>query len=168
MPFYERKKLRLANYNYSQTGAYFITLCTKNKQCIFGDVVGDGVHDIPELVLTERGKFVKQQIETMNSIYEDINVEKYIVMPNHVHLLIRIYKADAGSSGTPTPTNDTIPRFVSTLKRFCNKHFGENVWQRSYNDHIVRDEKDYLNIWQYIDCNYLKWKADCFYNGNTI
>lgn len=167
MPFIERKRLRLENYSYSCPGAYFITVCTKNKQCIFGDVVGDGVHDVPELILTEYGKIVAEQIETMNSIYENIDVEKYIVMPNHVHLLIRVLESSSGSSRTPTPTNDVIPRFVSTLKRYCNKRFGEKVWQRSYNDHIIRDDNDYQNIWQYIDCNYMKWKIDRYYNGRT-
>lgn len=163
MPFVKRERLRLENYSYSCPGAYFITICTKNKQCIFSDVVGDGVHDVPKLILTEYGKIVARQLETMNSLYENIDVEKFIVMPNHVHLLVRVLESSSGSSGTPTPTNDVIPRFVSTLKRYCNKSFGENVWQRSYYDHIIRDDKDYLNIWQYIDCNYMKWKIDRFY-----
>lgn len=117
----------------------------------------------PEAYIDRIWKIVARQLETMNSLYENIDVEKFIVMPNHVHLLVRVLESSSGSSGTPTPTNDVIPRFVSTLKRYCNKSFGENVWQRSYYDHIIRDDKDYLNIWQYIDCNYMKWKIDRFY-----
>ena len=99
MPFVKRERLRLENYSYSCPGAYFITICTKNKQCIFSDVVGDGVHDVPKLILTEYGKIVARQLETMNSLYENIDVEKFIVMPNHVHLLVRVLESRQGRRG---------------------------------------------------------------------
>ena len=81
-------------------------------------------------------------------------------MPNHIHLLIMVYNCDnAITSGA----NSAIPRLISTLKRFVNKEVGIDVWQRSYHDHIVRNERDYDEIWQYIDENPLKWKLDCYY-----
>ncbi len=78
-------------------------------------------------------------------------------MPNHLHILIRIDTGLEGSSGTPTPTNSKIAAYVSTLKRMTNKQIGSNIWQRSYYDHIIRNEEDYINHLQYIDENPRKW-----------
>ena len=69
-----------------------------------------------------------------------------------------------GMSGTPSPTNATIPRTIADFKRLVNKETGSDVFQRSYHDHIVHNEKDYGKIWDYIDTNPLKWKEDCFYS----
>lgn len=85
-------------------------------------------------------------------------------MPNHVHLIV-VISEDAlhGSSRTPTPTNMMIPGYISTLKRMCNKDLGKNIWQRSFHDHIIRDEYDYRKIWEYVDSNAQKWNEDCFF-----
>ena len=87
-------------------------------------------------------------------------------MPNHIHLLIRISDINNnGSSRTPNPTNSIIAQFVSTFKRFCNKEYGKNICQRLSNDHIIRGEKDYQKIWEYIDTNVTKGEKDCFYTN---
>ena len=160
----KRKLNRLNNFNYSTSGAYFITICTKNHKCILGDIVGVGVLDDPQMKYSEYGKIVYNQIIEMNEIYNNLNIEKFIVMPNHIHLLIEINN-DIGSSGTPTPTNSIIPLFVSALKRFTNKKIGNKIWQRSYYDHIIRNEKEYLNIWEYINSNAQKWTEDKYYQN---
>ena len=100
----------------------------------------------------------------MDTFYNNITVDKYVIMPNHIHLLLRV--EESGRSGTPVPTNanSIIVRFVSTLKRFCNKACGENIWQSRYYDHIIRNEQDYDEIWQYIENNPAKWEEDKFYN----
>ena len=125
-------------------------------------IVGGGVLDAPLPELSDYGKIIDNQIITMNSIYKNINVEKYVIMPNHIHLLIFVDNT-GGTSGTPSPTNAVIPAFVSTLKRFCNKQAGKDLFQRSFHDHIIRDDADYLKIWNYIDTNPAKWQEDCFY-----
>ncbi|MDY5948140.1 MAG: transposase [Oscillospiraceae bacterium] len=156
----ERKKLRLEGYNYSQNGVYFITICAKNKEKLFGEVVGDGVPDVPRVELSPIGETVDKYILSIEEKYDYITIEKYVIMPNHIHLLIMVYNCDnAITSGA----NSAIPRLISTLKRFVNKEVGIDVWQRSYHDHIVRNERDYDEIWQYIDENPLKWKLDCYY-----
>lgn len=91
-------------------------------------------------------------------------------MPDHIHLLITISN---GQSGTPVPTNrnnrnSIIANFVSTFKRFCNKEYGENIWQPRYYDHIVRNQDDYNEVWQYIDTNPIKWSEDCYYIENGV
>ncbi|MBQ3573935.1 MAG: hypothetical protein IJA16_04995, partial [Clostridia bacterium] len=93
-------------------------------------------------------------------------IDKYVIMPNHIHMIITILETEQfnGPSGTPVPTNSLIAKFVSTFKRFCNKEYGENIWQARSNDHIIRGEKDYQKIWEYIDTNAIRWEQDCFYN----
>ena len=85
-------------------------------------------------------------------------------MPNHIHLLICVY--DNGQSGTPVPTNQNsiVSRFVSTFKRFCNKEYGFNPWQRSFYDHIIRNREDYEQVSKYIFENPTNWETDEFYN----
>ncbi len=162
MEIYNRKTVRLKNYNYNTPGHYFITVCTKNKQKILCDIVGTGVLDGPKIVMFKFGEIAKSHIEEMKDFYSHIKIEKYVIMPNHIHFLINIPETN-GSSETPVPTNSYIAQLVSTFKRFCNKEIGENIWQyRSY-DHIIRDEADYLKIWNYIDTNPNKWSEDCFY-----
>ena len=99
----------------------------------------------------------------MNDFYHDIQVKRYVIMPNHIHLLIAV--SDSGASGTPPPTkqNATIARFVSTFKRFCNKEYGKNIWQRNYYDHIIRNRKDYEDHVKYIYENPIHWAKDDMY-----
>ena len=159
----KRKPTRLKDYDYSTPGYYFVTLCTKDKQKILCDIVGTGVLDGPQINFTEYGTVANKQLEIMSDFYNDIKIDKYVIMPNHIHLLIKITKSDNGPSGTPVPTNSKISSFVGSFKRFCNKEYGKNIWQyRSY-DHIIRGEQDYLEVWQYIENNPIKWCDDEFY-----
>ncbi len=160
---FNRKKIRLENYNYNTPGYYFVTICTKGKQKLLCDIVGTGVLDGPQIKLTKYGEVVKKQADYMTGFYDDIKLDKYVIMPNHVHMLINIIQTDSGPSGMPVPTNSKISNFVGTFKRFCNKKIGENIWQYRSNDHIIRDYNDYLKIWNYIDTNPHKWAEDKFY-----
>ena len=157
----ERKRTRLRNFDYSQNGYYFITICSYNKQCIFSKIVGGGALDAPQNILSEIGKIVEKYILSTNNI-ESIEVDKFVIMPNHIHLILIVQDA-GGTSKAPSPTNNTISRAVSTFKRFVNKEVGQNVFQRSFHDHIIRNQADYLKIWNYIDTNPDKWADDCFY-----
>lgn len=158
----KRKSNRLKDYDYSSSGAYFITICTKNKQKILCDIVRvDDLGD-PIIRLTEIGKIVERYIISANKI-DNITVEKYVVMPNHIHIIVSVDNS-GGSPRSSTLTSATIPNMVSTFKRFVNAEVGENVFHRSYYDHIIRDEKDYLRIWDYIDTNPAKWADDCYYS----
>lgn len=103
-------------------------------------------------------------INQLNNFYENISVEQYVIMPNHIHMIL--FVCDDGSSGTSTPTvkqHSVVPAFVSTFKRFCNKEIGENIWQRYYYDHVIRNKNDYEEISKYIYENPLKWQFDEFY-----
>ena len=160
----KRKNNRLENYDYNQNGAYFITICTHNRKRILSDIiVGTGVLDCPQIKLSQKGKIADDFINQLNDFYEDISVDKYVIMPDHIHLILSIKN---GQSGTPVPTNKNeridntnskIAKFVSAFKRFSNKEYGENIWQGRYYDHIIRNQDDYNEIWEYIDNNPRKW-----------
>ena len=163
MDFPQRKPNRIPHFDYSTPGAYFITICTEARLPILGTIVGGGALDAPEVRLTEHGKIVQKYIISGNHI-PGITVDKYVIMPNHIHLILLITEtAGSGTSKAPSPTNAIIPHFVSTLKRFCHRDIGKKIFQRSYHDHVIRNEAGYLKIWQYIDNNPALWQEDCFY-----
>ena len=164
MELRERKSTRYERADYSCEGAYFITVCTNERKMILSQInsVGDGVLDVPCVELTDYGKTVKAQIEKINSTYTDICIDKYVIMPDHVHMIIIVYDI-GGTSGRPSPTglinraNERIPKAISTFKRFINKKIGKNIWQRSYYDHMIRCKEDYEGVCKYIYDNPIKW-----------
>ena len=157
-----RKPLRLPQFDYSQNGAYFLTVCTEKRRNILGTVVGGGVLDAPRIELSSYGTIVENTLLSIETMYHDVSVDKYVIMPNHIHMIV-VLSSDGGSSRTPTPTNMRIPALISTLKRFSNRTCGTALWQRSYYDHVIRSEADYLQIWEYIQNNPAHWAEDEYY-----
>lgn len=128
---------------------------------LFGSViVGDGACDVPQVRLSAIGQAVGSHVEDMASRYPMIRVDKYIIMPNHVHLLLRV---EPGTSQAPSPTNSAVAKWVSLWKRFCNRDCGASLFQRGYYDHIIRDQADYDRVWEYIHTNPAKWEQDKYY-----
>ncbi len=163
-----RKPMRLREYDYSSPGAYFITICTRGRRCILSEItapsaenVGAGVLDGPRVHPSSIGEIVEETIREINAHYTHLTVDRYVIMPNHIHLLVRIL--GDGPSGTPAPTNAAIPSFVSTLKRITNRKCGFPLWQRSFYDHVVRNETEYREIGEYIETNPARWREDRFY-----
>lgn len=133
-----------------------------------GNIVGDGVLDVPKIHLSQYGEIVKERILEMAMVYDNVLIDKYIIMLNHIHLIVKIeseFSLLNGTSRTPSPTNKTLPFFISTLKRLTNRKSGIQLWQRSYYDHIIRNDIDYQAIWEYVNSNTLKWQKDKFYTG---
>ena len=158
-----RKSNRIPGYDYSTPGAYFITICTCSKLPTLGTIVGGGALDAPFVRLSKLGQTVLRYIQSGNCV-TGITVDKFVIMPNHIHLILLVDEtASRGTSRAPSPTNAVIPHFISTFKRFCNRDAGSQIFQRSYHDHVIRNEDDYLKIWQYIDNNPARWQEDCFY-----
>ena len=170
----KRKTTRLKNADYNRNGMVFLTICTKERRCILSRIVGTGVLDGPQIELTKYGQIADRRIHQLNDFYDDLSVESYVIMPNHIHILLWI-KADEdgpsrtpvtdGPSRTPVPTvQNSIPsRFVSTFKRFCNKEYGINIWQYRSNDHIIRNRDDYEEHLRYIYENPRRWHYDELY-----
>ena len=150
MVYYTRKSPRIPMYDYSSCNYYFITLCTRNRRCLFGS---------PDH-LSEFGQIAKNHLEQLSSHYEGISVDKYVVMPNHIHMILIL------PSGNQYDLNQIIGQYKSGVTRMIrNIQSGtEAVWQRSYHDHIIRNQKDYEMIWLYIHSNPANWKKDCFCN----
>ena len=156
-----RKSTRLRNFDYSNHGVYFVTICTKDKRKTLSRIVGGGAYDAPRVILTEKGKIVEKYILSTNNI-KNVAIDKYVIMPNHIHMLIFLENED-GTSRAPSPTNMMIPHIVGTLKRFVNRDCGEDLFQRSFFDHIIRDYKDYALRWNYIENNPARWCEDKYY-----
>ena len=165
----KRKHPRLKHYDYSQNGAYFVTICTRERKCILSKIsVGTGVPDCPKIQLLKYGEIAEKYIRQMNDFYAHLSVDQYVIMPDHIHILITIRN---GQSRTPVPTendridnrNSTISKFVSTFKRFCNQEYGQNIWQGRYYDHVIRNQQDYNEIWEYIENNPKQWELDNLY-----
>ena len=158
----KRKSNRLSSYDYNQGGAYFITICTQNRMCLLSRIVGDDALGVPKNLLTDTGKIVEKYILSGNSM-ERITVPSYVIMPNHIHVFLTVDMDQSGTSRAPSPTNAVIPRFVSALKRFCHRELGEQIFQRSYHDHIIRNRQESLKILEYIENNPKQWEEDYFY-----
>ena len=161
----KRKPTRLKGYDYSSPGTYFITICVKDrKELLSRIVVGQGLAPA-ENYLSVYGSVAKEQIELLENRYQGVKIDKYVIMPNHIHLLIAKSEVSAGASPCPT-ISDVICSFKSLTTKMCKeKGLNEVLFQTSFHDHIIRGEKDYQKIWEYIDTNVLRWEKDCFYNG---
>ena len=160
----KRKSPRLKEYDYNDTAVYFITICVQHRKCLLSNVVGTGVLDCPRIELTEYGRIAEKYIKQLNDFYNHISIEDYVIMPNHIHMVVYI-RMD-GQSRTPVPTtkaNSEYSKFISTFKRFCNKEYGYNIWQSRSYEHIIRDYRDYEKIQKYIYENPLKWQFDELY-----
>ena len=104
--------------------------------------------------LNEFGKIAEKNLEKIQKMYDTIKIDKYVIMPNHIHLILVIDKGN----------NLSISNIIKKYKEWITKESGKSVWQKSFHDHIIRNEKDYLRIWEYIDENVLRWSLDMYYS----
>ena len=156
MERHTRRPNRLANYDYSSAGYYFITVCTKERALY----LRRGAQCAPELLppLTAAGTAAEWAILQIPAHYPHVCVDKYVIMPNHVHMILAV--AAAGGRALRAPT---ISHIIRTWKEAVTKRIGLPLWQKSFHDHVIRGEADYLRIWAYIDTNPLKWREDRYY-----
>ena len=146
-----RKLPRLSGFDYSSEHYYFVTICTKDKKCIFGE---------PN-ELNTLGKLVESELLGISEHYDGIAIDKYVVMPNHVHAII-IIGCDGVERASPFPTLSTVVgEYKSGVTRIIHEKYpGLEVWQKSFFDSIIRNDKAYLEICKYIDENPIKWQFD--------
>ena len=142
-----RKTIRLPNYDYSSEGAYFVTICTEGKAnilCQYSLPALEG--DAPVFFPTQIGRAVDDMIRRIPGI------DKYVIMPNHVHLIVF------------NGTNDaSLAKKIQFFKSNLTRKLGCPIWQRSYYEYVIRSERDYLVRWKYIDDNPAKWASDEYY-----
>ncbi|MBQ2928542.1 MAG: transposase [Oscillospiraceae bacterium] len=156
----KRKRNRLMNYDYSSNGVYFVTICTEGRQKVLCEIVGDG-SPVPK----EAGRIAEKMIRKIPEKYPDVSVDNYVVMPNHIHLLLAINEPDKMRNASPA-MGTVVGWYKYQVTKMVNEMSGTQgtkLFQRSFRDHIIRGEKDYLKIWEYIEYNPLKWREDCFY-----
>ena len=159
-----RKSTRLKDFDYSSEGAYFITMCTEDRRQILSCIVGGDVPGAPKNVkLLPHGIIADKYLKRMNEFYDNITIDQYVIMPNHIHVLLFVHDDGSPRTSTPTKQTSTISHFVSTFKRFCNKEYGGNIWQRGFHDHIIRDKDDYITRRKYIYENPFRWCYDELY-----
>ena len=161
----KRKPIRIEDYDYSTPGAYFITVCTANRKKIFwsdrrgelrspADNVQTGDQRSPLRVeLSDVGKIVDVEIQKMNTVYDAVRIDKYCIMPDHIHFILSI---DTDENGR-TQFAPTISRVMKQFKGSITKQVGRSIWQKSFYDHGIRNQQDYDEIWAYIENNPLKY-----------
>jgi len=197
---HHRKSIRLKGYDYSQAGLYFITICVKDRECLFGEIIHG------KIILNDAGKIADECWLKISEHFLNVVLHEYIVMPNHVHGIIELKRVDAicnqisnnvvgtrhvvslpdnseSSVGTshvmsqhnqfskpiPGSISVIIQQYKSSVTRFVNKtnvsHFR---WQSRFYEHIIRDEKSYHRISEYIINNPKNWKDDDFFNFTSL
>lgn len=166
---HHRRSIRLPGYDYSQAGAYFITLVTHERACLFGEIV-DG-----EVRLSDFGLVADECWRLIPEHFPAVELGAYVVMPNHVHGIIILH--DRNRRGTPwrAPTHiekfgkpvsgslaTIVRQYKSSVTRIISQRYGgvSNIWQRNYYEHIIRSDDEHARIHLYIESNPAKWKDD--------
>ena len=155
----KRKKIRYQGFNYCEFGAYFLTICTHNKEKLFWNMDDvykkkpekelDSIIDRDNLPLTELGKIVEQNLETWSKTYNNFEMIDYVIMPDHIHLLVAIVIDEKN----PNDNNPNVSRMVAQFKASVTKQCEKSIWQKSFYDHIIRNEKDFDECLKYIESN---------------
>ena len=158
MEYQNRKINRLKNYDYSSNGLYFVTICTKDRVRYLSEIIEDPLSvgaDIirPIMTLTNIGKILEYSINDVKKHYDNISVLKYCIMPDHVHLILSINNEISIAEGGRMISAPTISTVIGSLKRFVSKESGISIWQKSFHDHIIRNENELRDIWDYIENN---------------
>ncbi|MFH1699322.1 MAG: transposase [Candidatus Zixiibacteriota bacterium] len=175
VPHPPRIKNRLPDYDYSQDGFYFVTICTKNHIKCFGKITNG------EMRLNEFGEIAKQRWLWMAQHFDFVQLDEFCIMPNHLHGIIIINRDNSVATTLEVslqrqPQTDkqrrnnllskTIAAFKTTASKYIHKAgFDKFKWQRSFYDHVIRNEKSLLEIREYIRNNPLKWDLDKYHSG---
>ena len=165
---YHRRSIRLKEYDYSQNGGYFITICTNGGECLFGNIV------IGEMQLNKYGIIIRKEWLKTGEMRSNLLIDEFIIMPNHLHGIIMIMDNCRGTlQRAPTveqfgkPVSNSIPTIIRLFKASTTKQInqvrhtsGTSIWQRNYYEHVIRNEEDLKQIREYIVNNPRKWELD--------
>jgi len=158
-----RKRIRLEGYDYSRPGYYFITICTKNRHCLFGNIIGD------QMRLNDYGSIAENELLKISSRYSGVEIDNHVIMPNHVHMIIVIKPTERINAFPTADIPNIVGKYKAGVTRIVGNAFMRSVgmrseiWQSRFHDHIIRSEEEYKKIWQYINDNPAKWRDDQFY-----
>ncbi len=159
---HHRRSIRLQGYDYSQTGAYFFTTVTQGRELLFGEIK-DG-----EVVLNEAGKMVLKWWHELPKKFPNIKLNTFILMPNHFHgiIIIENVDGDAPRLGTIIQWFKTMTtnEYIRGVKNLGRQSFDRRLWQRNYYEHIIRNQKDWERIHDYVEANPVNWEKDDKYS----
>ena len=165
---HRKNSLRLKHYDYSQNGSYFITICTQNREYLFGEIVDD------IMVLNQAGEMIEKWYDELTNKFSGIELPNMVIMPNHIHFILTIIDNPVGVDLCVYP-NIGIDKIVQWFKTMTTNEyirgvksqkfppFNKRIWQRNYHEHIIRNEQSFLEIQEYIVNNPKKWKEDMLY-----
>ena len=151
----KRKFARLKNFDYSSCGAYFLTICTEERRNYFWENVGATTGRPQNIELSPYGKTVDEAILNIPTIYPAISIDFYVIMPDHIHLLLVIHTDE---NGRPMVA-PTLSRVIQQMKGYVTKRIGVSIWQKLFFDHVIRNQQDYEEHIKYIYENPMKWRA---------
>ncbi len=167
MRLHQRKIIRLKEYDYSQSGEYFVTICTHHHECMLGEIAGEIIR------LNEYGNIVEECWRNIPNHFENVTLDAFVVMPNHIHGIIVLNESVGAIHESPLHMTQrqrrimTIPKIIGRFKMLTAKEInlmkntpGYPVWQRNYYDRITRNDTELNNIRDYIVHNPLKWLSD--------
>ena len=170
---HHRRSIRLQGYDYSQSGAYYVTIVAHRRECLFGEIVPVGADlksapTAPTMQLNEYGKIVERAWFDLPNHYPHIELGTFCIMPNHVHAVIIIVGAGVGAGLRPAPTErHPLSEIVRAFKSFSARRINElrktqgiPVWQRNYYEHIIRNTEEHNRIHLYIEANPANWLED--------
>ena len=165
----KRKHPRLDTYDYSSTGLYFITICAHNRNCIFSRVVGRGLAPAAcekiSVEYTDYGTIAENQLFMLKNRYPTLRIYSYVIMPNHIHLVINPSCGAAGASPRPT-IMDIICAYKSLTTRECKRlRPTDRIFQTSFFEHIIRNKEVYEKTLKYIRDNPAHWLYDPLYQS---
>ena len=157
-----RKHPRLKHYDYDASGAYFITICAENRKCVLSRVVGRGLAPAVTsgVEYTLWGEIAEKQLLLLEDRYSHLTIDRYVIMPNHIHMILVLRYEAAGASPRPT-IMDIVCAYKSLTIRECRKNgLEKGLFQTSFFDHIIRDRQDYEDHVRYIEKNPSEWYQD--------
>ncbi|MDD2165558.1 transposase [Glaesserella parasuis] len=155
----QRKIIRLQKYDYSQNGFYFITVCINNKLCLLGDIYEN------KTILNDAGKMIEYWYKEIEKHFNYVYCLDYVIMPNHIHFILNIENSENDKSPSLFSIIQwfktmTTNHYIRNVKENNWAYFNKRLWQRSYYEHIIRNEKSYIEICEYIQNNPLNWQLD--------
>ena len=155
MEYPKRKHPRLKEYDYSQNGAYYVTICVNHHACILGRI-----DENRTMQLSPLGMVVKKYIEQIEGHYEYVILVNYIIMPNHIHLLLQkdIPPQIVLEGGDAIKNTPSLQRIIHAFKTMTTKEIGYSIWQTSFYEHIIRNLSDIHRVSDYIDANPSRWR----------
>jgi len=153
---YRIESNRHKNWDYSSPSGYFVTICTFERKCFFGEIINE------KFLSSKIGMIVKEEWENIPQVFSNVSLDHYVIMPNHIHGILVILDKNS---------NISLGHLISQFKSKATKKIlksGNNIfrWQSNYYDRIIKNEKEFSDIRQYIDNNILKWDLDKYHQNN--